>query len=400
MCMTNKISFLLVAVFFTMFANLVKAQDGALVQIVNTSSDREWQMDVCLENPNGSNYTAFQFDVLLPKGVSLSDSVGVSTRLPDHQVTLAKMSNGLYRVIGYSLGNVAIVGNSGSIVSLTLQADESLPFGTYQVVVMNFLASSRNGEEYNLGDCEGQWEYFDVNAPVSYDLVYMVDGVEYSRVSLVEGETIVPPANPVKEGYSFVGWDDLPETMPAEDVTVHAVFQVNSYKVSYYVDEVLYEEQNVEYGSQIPLPDSPEKEGHTFVGWEGVPETMPAEDIVVNALFQVNSYIISYYIDGVFYKSQNVEYGAKITPPEVQVEEGRIFSGWSGLPEYMPAQDLFIYGTTQANSIGSLKNDKRVDVYSLQGVKLLGNVSVSRLSELLPHGIYIVGGRKILIDDK
>ena len=42
---------------------------------------------------------------------------------------------------------------------------------------------------------------------------------------------------------------------------------------------------SVEFGAEIELPTPPEKEGHTFSGWLGVPDTMPAEDIVIEGKF-------------------------------------------------------------------------------------------------------------------
>lgn len=58
----------------------------------------------------------------------------------------------------------------------------------------------------------------------TYTLTYMVDGVVYKTVEVVYGDAIVPEEGVSKPGYFFTGWDDLPDTMPAHDVTVNAVF--------------------------------------------------------------------------------------------------------------------------------------------------------------------------------
>lgn len=61
----------------------------------------------------------------------------------------------------------------------------------------------------------------------SYNLIYMVDGEVYKTVSYDFGAPITPEPTPTKEGYIFSGWSDIPETMPANDVTVYGTFSVD-----------------------------------------------------------------------------------------------------------------------------------------------------------------------------
>lgn len=59
----------------------------------------------------------------------------------------------------------------------------------------------------------------------TYQLIYIVDGEVYKTLELEYGETITPEPNPSeKEGYTFSGWSEIPETMPAHDVTVYATY--------------------------------------------------------------------------------------------------------------------------------------------------------------------------------
>ena len=58
-----------------------------------------------------------------------------------------------------------------------------------------------------------------------YTLTFIADGVVLQQEELREGTTIVAPEAPAKEGFSFDGWTpDVPATMPAEDVTLTAVY--------------------------------------------------------------------------------------------------------------------------------------------------------------------------------
>ena len=58
----------------------------------------------------------------------------------------------------------------------------------------------------------------------------------------------------------------------------------------------------------------------------------------------VNTYILTYMVDDEVYKTYEVDYGTPITPEPEPTKEGYIFSGWSEIPETMPAQDVTIYG--------------------------------------------------------
>lgn len=60
-----------------------------------------------------------------------------------------------------------------------------------------------------------------------YQLIYIIDGEIYKKYEICEGDAITPEATPTKEGYSFSGWSEIPETMPAHDVVVMASFVKN-----------------------------------------------------------------------------------------------------------------------------------------------------------------------------
>ena len=108
----------------------------------------------------------------------------------------------------------------------------------------------------------------------------MVDGEEYQSFNLKTRDSITPLEEPKKEGYTFSGWSEIPETMPNHDVVVTGIFTVNSYTVRFmYGDKVLHTEE-VNYGEAIPLPELEDEYGLP-IKWLDVPETMPAHDIVI-----------------------------------------------------------------------------------------------------------------------
>ena len=182
-----------------------------------------------------------------------------------------------------------------------------------------------------------------------YTVTYFIDGIVYQVDSIAYGSEIITPEHPVKDGYSFSGWRDVPKTMPAEDVEITSSFVVNGYKVTYVVDGVEYQSELVEYGSVIKLPKSPSKEGHTFSGWQNVPETMPAEDVTIEGSFAVNYYTVTYKVDGEVFATDSIAYGSELVLRDEPTKEGHTFSGWSEAPATMPAEDVTIEGTFAVN---------------------------------------------------
>ena len=121
-----------------------------------------------------------------------------------------------------------------------------------------------------------------------YNIIYKVDGSDYKTVTVEYGSEVTPIAAPEKEGYTFSGWKGLPEsTMPAHDVTVNGTFSVNFYTLTYIYNNETVKEIMLEYGSEIPAFNYvPENPNHTFVGWRTEGyTTMPAHNLTFIADF-------------------------------------------------------------------------------------------------------------------
>ena len=184
----------------------------------------------------------------------------------------------------------------------------------------------------------------------SYHLTYTLDGTSYKESDVLYGTTLTAEADPEKEGYTFSGWTGLPETMPAHDVEVTGKFTINSYKAVFKIGEEVIDTKTFVFGEAVTTPEAPEKEGRTFAGWQNVPETMPAHDIEILGSYTANKYTITYKVDGEEYKTVEVEYGTTLTAEPNPVKEGYTFSGWEGLPETMPAHDVEVTGSFTINS--------------------------------------------------
>ncbi len=150
-----------------------------------------------------------------------------------------------------------------------------------------------------------------------------------------------------REGYTFKGWDkEIPETMPAENITVKAQWKINQYTIAFDTNggsEIAPITQD--YGTEITAPDNPTRKGYTFKGWDKeIPETMPAENITVKAQWEINQYTITFDTNGGSEIAPiTQDYGTAITAPDNPTRKGYTFKGWDKeIPETMPAENITI----------------------------------------------------------
>ena len=111
-------------------------------------------------------------------------------------------------------------------------------------------------------------------------------GSEIAPITQDYGTEITAPDNPTRKGYTFKGWDkEIPETMPAENITVKAQWEINQYTITFDTNggsEIAPITQD--YGTEITAPDNPTRKGYTFKGWDKeIPKAMPAENITITA---------------------------------------------------------------------------------------------------------------------
>ena len=190
----------------------------------------------------------------------------------------------------------------------------------------------------------------------SYTVTYKVDGEQYGEPEThAYGELVQLKSEPIKEGYTFSHWNQNAEfTMPAKDVVIEGNFSINSYTVTYKVDGTQYgENETYEYGSTVTLREEPKMEGYTFSGWSQTTEfKMPAEDVVIEGSYKINSYTVTYKVDGEPYgETESHEYGELVQLKSEPTKEGYTFSHWNQNAEFkMPAKDVVIEGSFSINS--------------------------------------------------
>ena len=196
---------------------------------------------------------------------------------------------------------------------------------------------------------KAQWE---IN---QYTITFDTNGgSEIAPITQDYGTEITAPDNPTRKGYTFKGWDkEIPETMPAENITVKAQWEINQYTITFDTNggsEIAPITQD--YGTEITAPDNPTRKGYTFKGWDKeIPETMPAENITVKAQWEINQYTITFDTNGGSEIAPiTQDYGTEITAPDNPTRKGYTFKGWDKeIPETMPAENITVKAQWEIN---------------------------------------------------
>lgn len=107
------------------------------------------------------------------------------------------------------------------------------------------------------------------------------------------------PADPTKEGYTFIGWYNGESEWDFEapvttGLILTAKWQVNQYTITFKPEnggqDIVIKQ---DYGTAITAPANPTKTGYTFAGWDKtIPTTMPAGDMTITARWTENRVIV------------------------------------------------------------------------------------------------------------
>ena len=195
-------------------------------------------------------------------------------------------------------------------------------------------------------------------------------GSEIAPITQDYGTQITAPADPTREGYTFIGWDKaIPATMPAENVTVTAQWEINRYTVTFDTaggSEIAPITQD--YGTAIAAPADPTREGYTFIGWDReIPANMPAENVTLTAQWEINRYTVTFDTNGGSEIAPiTQDYGTAITAPADPTREGYTFIGWDkAIPATMPAENVTV--TAQWQLVARMPDRELVIYYKSVG---------------------------------
>ena len=122
-----------------------------------------------------------------------------------------------------------------------------------------------------------------------HTLTAMVEGAVYATAKVEElTSTAGLISDPIVPGKRFTGWNpEIPATMPKNDLTVTAQFNASggTFTLTYQVDSETYKTYQVKAGASVPVEPYPTKALYEFSGWTGVPDVMPAQNVTVTGSF-------------------------------------------------------------------------------------------------------------------
>ena len=179
---------------------------------------------------------------------------------------------------------------------------------------------------------------------IMYTVKFVADGITRYETKVKYGEKVDAPNAPEVKGKTFERWDGTAEYV-TENVTITAIYKLNSYTIKFILNngeaDVV---RTQDYGTAITAP-TPEMTGYTFDGWDKtVPETMPANDVTITAQWKINKYTITFVLgNGKEDVVLTQDYGTAITAPVPEATAEQSFDGWDKtVPGTMPAENMTI----------------------------------------------------------
>ena len=147
--------------------------------------------------------------------------------------------------------------------------------------------------------------------------------------NVTHGDTVTAPEVPKKDGKTFKEWDKGFSNVTS-DLTINAVYDVDTFTVTFKDGEKVLETQTVEYEAAATAPDTARlspPEGMHFAKWDK-DFSKVTEDIEVSAVYELNEYTVTFKNGETTLKTEMVKHGFAATAPNVYDTATKKFVGW------------------------------------------------------------------------
>lgn len=163
----------------------------------------------------------------------------------------------------------------------------------------------------------------------SYTVTFM-DGKTVLKTEKVQhGSAATAPEVPKKDGKTFKEWDKGFSTVTS-DLTINAVYDVDTFTVTFKDGDTVLSTQTVEYEAAATAPDTARlspPEGMQFAKWDK-DFSKVTEDIEVSAVYEPNEYTVIFKNGETTLKTEMVKHGFAATAPNVYDTATKKFVGW------------------------------------------------------------------------
>ena len=203
--------------------------------------------------------------------------------------------------------------------------------------------------------------------------------------------SVAEPA--AREGYTFAGWDrDVPETMPASDVTLVSQWSENdadytAYNAAKAAAEAKQAEANFDKTytaeSRQALADALAKDvsGRKYTQQGEVDAAAKAINDAVTAL-ELMTYKATFYVDGAEYKVVEAKVGEAIAKPDDPSKTGYVFTGWDKEVGVMGTEDLTFNAKFSAGEVSYTVETYVMDLDGQYGAADSKNVAATTGTEI------------------
>ena len=159
--------------------------DNLTIEKAAVSAGGTRQIAIELKNTD-KQYEAFQFDLVLPEGVSIAknekgklDATLNAERKMDHSLTVLLQEDKSFRFMSYSMDDNAFKGTSGALVYVMLEAKDGLSLGDKDAAIKSQVFTDITGEV-------SKWD----------DITFKITVIEPSTVTAKSYERVYGEANP------------------------------------------------------------------------------------------------------------------------------------------------------------------------------------------------------------
>lgn len=188
-----------------------------------------------------------------------------------------------------------------------------------------------------------------------YTITFDTDGgTAIAPITQDYGTPITAPANPNKVGHTFAGWEtEIPETMPAENLTIKAKWNLNQYDITWQDDRgvILKIDHDIAYGETPAYTgDTPTKEAdaqytYEFSHWDPEIQTVTKNQTYTTVFAKTtNKYSVTFLDkEGNEISSERYPYGTEldtIVTPTAPIVTGRRFSGWKLITQTLGSPNI------------------------------------------------------------
>ena len=195
----------------------------------------------------------------------------------------------------------------------------------------------------------------------------------------------VSVADPVKEHYTFAGWEpELPETMPAHDVTVAAKWtedgaDYTAYDAAVKAAQAKKGEENydkkytAETRAALAEALANDVSGKKYSEQGVVDAATKAINDAVAAL-ELMTYTATFYVDGAVHATVQAKVGEQIALPEEPAKEGYVFTGWDPAVGVMGTEDVSFNAQFTAGAVSYKVETYEMDVNGAYGAATVKTV--------------------------